>query len=334
MDNKLWIEGQPLPDMPWQERPAGCKDVMWRYSANPVIARDLLPTSNSIFNSAVVRFKDGYAGVFRCDDTNRRMRIHVGFSRNGIDWQIEEEDMKLTGADPEVAEWVYGYDPRVAWIEDRYWVTWCNGYKGQPTIGCAWTLDFKTFHQVENAFLPFNRNGVMFPKKINGNFAMLSRPSDNGHTPFGDIFYSESPDMEFWGRHRHVMSPAPFEVSAWQCMKVGAGPIPIETSEGWLLFYHGVLRSCSTYVYSFGSALLDLDKPWKMIARSGPYLIAPREQYELAGDVPTVTFPCAALHDPQTKRIAVYYGCADTVTSLAFGYIDEIIDFTKKTNII
>ena len=39
---------------------------------------------------------------------------------------------------------------------------------------------------------------------------MLSRPSDNGHTPFGDIFYSESPDMEFWGRHRHVMSPAPF----------------------------------------------------------------------------------------------------------------------------
>lgn len=54
---------------------------------------------------------------------------------------------------------------------------------------------------------------------------MLSRPSDNGHTPFGDIFYSESPDMEFWGRHRHVMSPAAFEVSAWQCTKIGAGPI-------------------------------------------------------------------------------------------------------------
>ena len=64
----------------------------------------------------------------------------------------------------------------------------------------------------------------MFPRKINGNFAMLNRPSDNGHTPFGDIFYSESPDMCFWGKHRHVMAPAPFEVSAWQCLKIGAGP--------------------------------------------------------------------------------------------------------------
>ena len=92
---------------------------------------------------------------------------------------------------PEVGDWVYGYDPRVCRIDDKYYVTWCNGYHG-PTIGIAWTKDFKTFHQLENAFLPYNRNGVMFPRKINGNYAMLSRPSDTGHTPFGDIFYSES----------------------------------------------------------------------------------------------------------------------------------------------
>ena len=250
--------------------------------------------------------------------------------------EAEAEEM-LRGAIEEVmpviGEWVYGYDPRVAKIEDKYYVTWCNGYHG-PTIGIAWTDDFETFHQLENAFIPFNRNGVLFPRKIGGKFAMLSRPSDNGHTAFGDIFYSESPDMEFWGRHRHVMSPAAFEVSAWQCMKVGAGPVPIETSEGWLLFYHGVLRSCNGYVYAFGSALLDLDQPWKVIARSGPYLISPREIYELTGDVPNVTFPCAALHDPATGRVAVYYGCADTVTGLAFGYIPEIVEFTKKNNIL
>ena len=198
----------------------------------------------------------------------------------------------------------------------------------------AWTDDFETFHQVENAFLPYNRNGVLFPKKFNGRFAMLSRPSDTGHTAFGDIFYSESPDLEFWGHHRHVMAPAPFEVSAWQCMKIGAGPVPIETSEGWLLLYHGVLRSCNGYVYAFGSALLDLEQPWKVLARSGQYLISPREIYELTGDVPNVTFPCAALHDPETGRIAVYYGCADTVTGLAFGYIPEIVEFTKRTNIL
>ena len=79
---------------------------------------------------------------------------------------------------------------------------------------------------------------------------------------------------------------------------------------------------------------IKIDEPWKVLARSGPYLIAPREIYELAGDVPNVTFPCASLHDSETGRIAVYYGCADTVTGLAFGYIDEIVEFTKRTSII
>lgn len=333
--SKLEIKGEALPDMPWQDRPAGSNEIVWRYSSNPIIRRDKLSTSNSIFNSAVVPFKDGkynYAGVFRCDDTNRRMRLHVGYSVDGFDWDIQEEDVHFEGADSEVARWEYGYDPRVAKIGDKYYVTWCNGYFG-PTIGVAWTTDFKVFHQLENAFLPYNRNGVLFPRKINGNYAMLSRPSDTGHTAFGDIFYSESPDMEFWGRHRHVMSPAKFEESAWQCMKVGAGPVPIETSEGWLLFYHGVLKSCNGYVYAFGSALLDLEQPWKVLARSAPYLISPRELYELTGDVPNVTFPCASLHDPATGRVAIYYGCADTVTGLAFGYIPEIVEWTKKNSL-
>lgn len=333
MKADIQIAGQPMPDMPWQERPEGCRNVMWRYDRNPIIPRDLLPDSNSIFNSAVVPFEGRYAGVFRCDDTNRRMTLHVGFSDNGIDWQIEPEPLRFQCEDSEIGEWVYGYDPRVVKIDDRYYVTWCNGYHG-PTIGVAWTVDFRTFHQLENAFLPYNRNGVLFPRKIGGRYAMLSRPSDTGHTPFGDIFYSESPDMEFWGRHRHVMSPAEFEKSAWQCMKIGAGPVPIETSEGWLLLYHGVLRSCNGYVYSFGSALLDIDRPWRVLARSGPYLLSPQMPYECMGDVPNVTFPCAALHDPATGRLAVYYGCADTVTGLAFGYIPEIIEFTKKTNIL
>jgi len=319
--------------LPWEERPAGCKTPLWRYSGNPVIKRDLLPDSNSIFNSAVVPFEDGFAGVFRVDDKNRRMTLRAGFSKDGINWNINEETIKFECADPEIGEWVYGYDPRVVEIEGKYYVTWCNGYHG-PTIGMAWTTDFKTFHQLENAFLPYNRNGVLFPRKINGKFVLLSRPSDTGHTAFGDIFLSHSEDLEYWGRHRHVMAPAAFELSAWQCMKIGAGPAPIETDEGWLLLYHGVLRSCNGYVYAFGSALLDKDEPWKVIARSGQYLIHPTEYYECVGDVPNVTFPCAAVYDKETDRVAVYYGCADTVTGLAFGYVKDIIKFTKETNIL
>ena len=316
--------GPALPNIPWEDRPPGCSDVVWRYSRNPIITRDAVPGANSIFNSAVVPFNGAFAGVFRCDTTARDMQIHAGFSDDGICWRIEPQRIQFVCDDPEIGQFVYGYDPRVCWIEDRYWVTWCNGYYG-PTIGVAYTYDFRTFYQLENAFLPYNRNGVLFPRRINGKYAMLSRPSDRGHTPFGDIFYSESPDMIHWGHHRFVMAP----VGGWQSTKVGAGPTPIETPEGWLLIYHGVLTSCNGFVYSFGAALLDLEKPWKVIYRTRPYLLNPREYYECVGDVPNVVFPCAALVDPPTGRMAIYYGGADTVTCLAFAYLHEVVEFVR-----
>ena len=187
--------------IPWEDRPVGCTDVMWRYSQNPVIGRYHIPSSNSIFNSAVVPFEDGFAGVFRCDNKAVQMNIFAGFSKDGIHWDINHEPIQFKAGNTEMIESEYKYDPRVTWIEDRYWVTWCNGYHG-PTIGIAYTFDFKEFFQCENAFLPFNRNGVLFPQKIDGKYAMLSRPSDNGHTPFGDIYISYSPDMKYWGEHR------------------------------------------------------------------------------------------------------------------------------------
>ncbi len=317
-----------LPNIPWQDRPAASSAVIWRYDANPIIPRDILADSNSVFNSAVVAFRGGFAGVFRCDDTSRRMDLHAGFSADGYRWNIRPETIAFQG-DPEVTRKEYRYDPRVCFLEDRYYITWCNGYYG-PTIGVAYTYDFETFHQLKNAFLPFNRNGVLFPRKIGGRYAMLSRPSDNGHTPFGDIYYSESPDMEFWGRHRYVMGVDRTGQSAWQSTKIGAGPTPIETEEGWLLFYHGVLNSCNGFVYSFGAALLDRDQPWKVIRRSRPYLLSPQAQYECVGDVPNVAFPCAALCDGPTGRVAIYYGCADTVTGLAFTTVDGVLDFLRQ----
>ena len=323
------IVGSALPNIPWEERPESCSDVVWRYSQNPIIPRDLTPTSNSIFNSAVVPFQDAFAGVFRCDDRTRMMQIHNGKSADGINWEIDPAPIQFVCDDPEIARVQYRYDPRVNWLEDRYYVTWCNGYHG-PTIGVGYTYDFETFYQIENAFLPYNRNGVLFPRKINGKYAMLSRPSDTGHTPFGDIYYSESPDMIHWGCHRYVMGRGK---TGWQSTKIGAGPNPIETTAGWLLFYHGVLTSCNGFVYSFSAALLDLDQPWKVIYRAAPYLLSPQRDYECVGDVPNVAFPCAALCDAETGRIAIYYGGADTVTALAFAHVDEVLDFLKANSV-
>lgn len=327
MKSKYNIIGDPLINIPWEDKPDGCKDVIWRYGKNPIIPRDLLPTSNSIFNSAVVPFEDGFAGVFRCDDIRREMMLHSGRSADGISWTIDPTPIKFINDNEDMGEFIYGYDPRVCRIDDKYYVTWCNCYHG-PTIGIAYTYDFKDFYQMENACLPYNRNGVMFPRKIHGDYAMLSRPSDDGHTPFGDIFLSRSPDMIHWGRHRHVMSPRGW----WQSTKIGAGPVPIETTEGWLLFYHGVLTSCNGFVYAFGAALLDIEKPWHVLYRTEPYLMSPLTQYERVGDVPNVVFPCAALTDSSTGRIAIYYGAADTVTGIAFAQADELIAFIKENS--
>jgi beta-1,4-mannooligosaccharide/beta-1,4-mannosyl-N-acetylglucosamine phosphorylase len=85
-------------------------------------------------------------------------------------------------------------------------------------------------------------------------------------------------------------------------------------------------------VYSFGAALLDLEKPWKVIYRGKPYLLSPQTYYECVGDVPNVAFPCAALYDEPSGRIALYYGGADTVTALAFVYLDEVIEFIKHNS--
>ena len=103
--------------MPWEERPEGCSDVMWRYSKNPVIGRYHIPSSNSIFNSAVVPFGDGFAGVFRCDNKSVQMNIFAGFSKDGINWEINHEPISFKAGNTEMIESEYKYDPRVTLVQ-------------------------------------------------------------------------------------------------------------------------------------------------------------------------------------------------------------------------
>ncbi|MDD5349651.1 MAG: glycoside hydrolase family 130 protein [Chthoniobacteraceae bacterium] len=326
----LIIHSDCIPNLPWQPKPAGCPDVVWRYDGNPITDRRPLPQATGIYNSAVVPFRGKFVGVFRTDYRDRMPHLHFGRSDDGLKWTFSPQEIAFQCDDEEVRRQEYGYDPRITRIGDTYYVTWCNGYHG-PTIGIARTKDFETFEQLENAFLPYNRNGVLFPRKINGNYAMLSRPSDTGHTPFGDIFYSESPDLTYWGKHRHVMGKG---MPWWQDKKIGAGPTPIETSEGWLLFYHGVVQTCNGYVYSTGAALLDLEQPWKVLYRTNKMILQPEAPYETTGYVPNVVFPVTALVDAPTGRIALYCGAADTVTAVAFCEAGELIDFIKANSTV
>jgi beta-1,4-mannooligosaccharide/beta-1,4-mannosyl-N-acetylglucosamine phosphorylase len=81
-----------------------------------------------------------------------------------------------------------------------------------------------------------------------------------------------------------------------------------------------------------GAALLDLANPEKVLYRTRDYLLTPEKSYETTGFVPNVAFPCAALCDAATGRIAIYYGAADTYTALAFCQVDELIGWMKANS--
>ncbi len=327
--SKYQIIAPALKSMPWQERPdEPSNSPLWRWNDNPIIGRNPLKGVARIFNSAVMPYEDRFVGVFRGEQCDGVSFIYLGWSEDGVHWQFEPDKIQFVDESGAPFQPVYAYDPRLVKVEDTYYIMWCQDFYG-AAIGVAKTQDFKTFTRVENPFLPFNRNAVLFPRKINGNFVMLSRPSDSGHTPFGDIFISESPDMHFWGNHRHVMGRSG---EWWESLKIGGGAAPIETSEGWLIFYHGVSGTCNGYVYSIGGAILDIDEPSRVKYRCANWLLTPEKWYEERGFVPNVTFPCATLQDPATGRIAIYYGCADSYVGLAFGQVDEIIDYIKENN--
>lgn len=317
-----------VPNMPWQDKPLDCLTPVWRYDKNPIIPRNPASGISRIFNSAILPHEGAFIGVFRGEQLDGVPHIYLGRSKDAVQWDIAQEKIAFVDDNGKPFMPKYAYDPRFVKIEDTFYMMWCQDFYG-AAIGMAKSTDLKTFTRLENPYLPFNRNAVLFPRKIGGNFMMLSRPSDSGHTPFGDIFLSESPDMVYWGRHRHVMGSGS---AWWESLKIGGGAAPIETSAGWLLLYHGVANTCNGYVYSMGGAILDIDKPSIVKYRCRNFLLTPEMAYETTGFVPNVVFPCATLHDSATGRVAIYYGAADTYVALAFTTIDEIVTYIQDNS--
>ena len=317
------IYGNDLPNIPYQNKPEGCSSPLWRYSNNPIININPFQNASRVFNSAVLAFNGEFIGVFRADTKTGVPYLFIGHSKDGLSFTFEEKPIVFHDKDGQPIRLEYAYDPRLVELEGEYYVVFCTSLHG-PTLGIGKTKDFKYFELIDNPFLPYNRNGVLFPRKINDEYVIFSRPSDDGHTHFGDIFLSYSKDLQYWGKHRHVMERG-YE---WWCgTKIGAGPVPIECDLGWLVFFHGANLTCSGLVYCIGAAILDRDDPSKVLYRCSNFLLAPEKPYEVTGYVPNVLFPVSCLTDAKTGRIAIYAGGADTVTEVLFTDIDTVIDY-------
>lgn len=185
--------------------------------------------------------------------------------------------------------------------------TYYVAYVGVSPLGVttclASTRDFQSFERHGVIFHPDNKDVVIFPTRIGGEFYALHRPHSSLFLR-NDIWLAESPDLLCWGRHRHLMATRD---GRWDETRIGAGAVPFHTEQGWLEFYHGADRNNH---YCMGAVLLDSAQPWKILARSRSPVFEPQADYERAGFFGNVVFSCGLLFEDETLK--VYYGAADT----------------------
>ncbi len=260
---------------------------------------------------------------------------YIGYasSKDGINFEWREEPFIGT------EHWFNKFgseDPRISRLDGQYLITYTalqrhafdevNGVR----IGLAITNDFKTIEKngIAGPTDLRDKDAVIFPKRINGKIAMLHRVVPNIQIIYFDsIDEFHNPLEGVWEDHlanleEHTVMRPEFE---WENLKIGAGPTPIETHEGWLLIYHGV---DTNHVYRMGMALLDLEDPSKVIAKSPIPLLEPELDFELFGDVANVVFPEGAVIIDDTLH--VYYGAADSVIGHAQAPLAEVLDWMKK----
>ena len=302
---------------------------MFRRSAqNPILtAADMPFPANSVFNPGATQLPDGDVVLLvRIEDRRGLSSIHVARSADGItNWLVDPEP--LLQPDETQISWQWGFeDARVSFVDelDRYVIT-CTAYGPPgPCVYLAITTDFGSIEQGSIVIPPEDKNAALFPRRVNGQWLLLHRPvvATSGAA---DIWMSRSPDdLESWRHPQQVMTRRPG--GWWDAARIGIGPPPIETSEGWLLIYHGVRSTMSGAIYRVGGALLDLDEPWVVRQRCDHWLLSPTEPYERTGDVGNVVFPCGAVHRPDDDRLDIYYGGADTVVCHASASISELVD--------
>ena len=137
------------------------------------------------------------------------------------------------------------------------------------------------------------------------------------------MWLSYSPDMRHWGDHKLLLEAR--DGAWWDAGKIGLGPPPLETAEGWLVMYHGVRETSDGPIYRMGLALFDLEDPGILLHRTDEWIFGPETAYEITGDVGRVVFPCGWVHDPVTDRLSLYYGGADTVIGLATASLADVL---------
>ena len=195
--------------------------------------------------------------------------------------------------------------------EFTYYATYTayNGFRILPQL--IETKDFIKFRIMTlNGEAVQNKGMALFPRKIDGRYAMLSRQDgENNHIMFSD-------NIHFWQESEIIQEPS----RPWEFVQIGNCGSPLETDEGWIVLTHGVgpMRQ-----YCIGAMLLDLENPARVVARLDEPLLTPREE-EREGYVPNVVYTCGAIF--HNSDLVIPYGMSDISSGIATVKVSELID--------
>ena len=303
------------------------RELFERHPSNPILtAADWPYPVNAVFNPAAATVDGMTVLLARVEDRRGISHLAVARSPNGVDnWSIAHEP--LLAPDDETASEQWGFeDPRVVWVAelDR-WVITCTAYgPAGPAVFLAATEDFGTVERYGIVRQPEDKNAALLPHRIDGRWVLLHRPKTQFGGAHGEILLSRSDDLVNWSAPEQVLQPR--AGAWWDSLRIGIGPPPVRTEEGWLLLYHGVKETVAGAVYRIGLALLDLDEPTRVLRRLPNWVFAPLEPYERTGDVANIVFPCGLLHDAGSDKVRLYYGAADSSVCLATGRLQDLLD--------
>ncbi|PYP82970.1 MAG: glycosidase [Blastocatellia bacterium AA13] len=308
------------------------RELFRRYKQNPILTASSWPyPANSVFNAAATALPTGETLLLvRVEDRRGISHLTAARSDDGItSWRIDPQP--TLSSDPErFPEEIWGIeDPRITWIAelDRYAITYTSYSTSGPLVSLVLTRDFKTFERKGVITPPEDKDAALLPHRIGGRWVLIHRPVSGFPGSRANMWLSYSPDLKHWGDHCVMLEAR--RGAWWDANKIGLSPPAIETSEGWLVIYHGVRMTAAGCLYRLGLALFDLEDPARLVKRGDEWVFGPDESYERVGDVGDVVFPCGLVHDPATGNLRLYYGAADTSIALATGNVGELLDWLR-----
>lgn len=299
------------------------QELFTRDPANPLFtAKDMPFPCKAVCNPAACVVDGETVLLLRAIGVDDVSHVVVARSPDGVTgWRVQAHPLLSPTRDD--ADWYEAMgceDPRICHLADinEYVISYVGVSHFGAGVCIATTHDFQTAGRFGLVIHPYNKDAALFPRKIGGRFLMLHRPTSG---PQENIWLSESDDLRHWGNPRCVLEEA--DKPGWDNGKVGAGPTPIETPEGWLLIFHGVEHTDDGWLYRVGLALLDLDDPSRIVCRLPHWVFGPMEPYEMREGQPGVVFPTGATVRDGVVRM--YYGGGDVVVGVASARIEDLL---------